>query len=83
MSGRVSVRSDTFHRQAVQRLAGLLCQRELYARLFPTRLSKFDCIIIRRSGQCCATPYTLNPETRSVGMTEATLALMGPGGRGE
>jgi hypothetical protein len=37
MSGRFSVRSDYFHRQNVQRLAGLSCKRELYARLLPRK----------------------------------------------
>jgi hypothetical protein len=37
------VRSDSFHRQNVQRLAGLSCKRELYAGFFPSRSSKFDC----------------------------------------
>jgi hypothetical protein len=33
-------------RQNVQRLAGLYCKRELHARFFPSRSSKFDCIRI-------------------------------------
>jgi hypothetical protein len=40
ISGRFS---DSFHRQNVQRLAGLSCKRELYACFLPSRLSKFDC----------------------------------------
>jgi hypothetical protein len=40
---RESVRSDQFERQNVQRSAGLSCRRELYACLFPSRSSKFDC----------------------------------------
>jgi hypothetical protein len=37
ISGSFSVRSDLFHRQDMQRLAGL------YAFPFPSRLSKLDC----------------------------------------
>jgi hypothetical protein len=33
--GRVPLRSESFHRQNVQRLAGLSCQREVYVWSFP------------------------------------------------
>jgi hypothetical protein len=36
------VRSNSFHRQNVQRLAELVCKRELYACLCSSRSSKLD-----------------------------------------
>jgi hypothetical protein len=42
VSGRFSVRSDSFHRQSVQRLAGSYYKRELYACSFHSRLSRYN-----------------------------------------
>jgi hypothetical protein len=36
------VRSNSFHRQNVQRLAGLSCKGELYASYIPSRSVSFD-----------------------------------------
>jgi hypothetical protein len=43
--------SDASHKQIVQHLAGLCCKRELYACVFPSRLSTFDCTEIRTWSQ--------------------------------
>jgi hypothetical protein len=43
LSRRFLVRSDSFHIQNVQRLAGLSFKQELHASLFPTRFWKFEC----------------------------------------
>jgi hypothetical protein len=43
ISGTVSVQSNSFHIQNLQRLAGFSCKRELYAWYYSSRLSKFDC----------------------------------------
>jgi hypothetical protein len=37
------MRSDSFHRQNVQRIAGLSFYSDLYARYIPSRLSDFGC----------------------------------------
>jgi hypothetical protein len=40
------VRYDSFHRQDMQRLAGISCERKFYACFFSSCLSKPECIYI-------------------------------------
>jgi hypothetical protein len=50
ISGETPVRSDSFHRQNVQRLAGISCERDPFCRVSfrvfsSSRLSEVDCVI--------------------------------------